>query len=65
MQLLAGPHRVEGGWWDRTTVDGEERTRHVSRDYWVALSEHAGVLWIFQTRLADDEAAWFLHGVFA
>jgi protein ImuB len=65
LQLLAGPHRVEGGWWDRTTVDGEERTRHVSRDYWVALSEHAGVLWIFQTRLADEETAWFLHGVFA
>jgi protein ImuB len=46
-------------------VDGEERTRHVSRDYWVALSEHAGVLWIFQTRLANEETAWFLHGVFA
>lgn len=65
LQLLAGPHRVEGGWWDRTVVDGQPATRHVARDYWVALSEHAGVLWIFQTRLADDEAAWFLHGTFA
>lgn len=65
LQLLAGPHRIEGGWWDRTTVDGEERTRNVLRDYWVALSEHAGVLWVFQTRLASDETAWFLHGVFA
>ncbi|MBU6259129.1 MAG: DNA polymerase Y family protein [Burkholderiales bacterium] len=65
LQLLAGPHRVEGGWWDRTTVDGRATTRHVARDYWVALSEHAGVLWVFQTRLADDEAAWFLHGSFA
>ena len=65
LQLLAGPHRVEGGWWDRTVVDGEERTRNVVRDYWVALSEHAGVLWIFQARLANDETAWFLHGVFA
>jgi len=65
LQLLAGPHRVEGGWWDRATEDGEQRTRNVARDYWVALSEHAGVLWIFQTRLADDETAWFLHGVFA
>ena len=36
-----------------------------TRDYWVALSEHAGVLWVFQTRLANDEAAWFLHGTFA
>lgn len=65
LQLLAGPHRVEGGWWDRTTEAGETTTRHVSRDYWVALSEHAGVLWVFQTRLAENEAAWFLHGMFA
>ena len=63
--LLAGPHRVEGGWWDRTTEDGEQRTRNVTRDYWVALSEHAGLLWVFQTRLANDETAWFLHGIFA
>ena len=65
LQLLAGPHRVEGGWWDRTITAGEATTRHVSRDYWVALSEHAGVLWIYQTRLAEDETAWFLHGMFA
>lgn len=65
LQLLAGPHRIEGGWWDRTVVDGEQRTRNVTRDYWVALSEHAGVLWVFQTRLANDQTAWFLHGVFA
>lgn len=63
--MLAGPHRVEGGWWDRTVVDGQAQTRNVVRDYWVALSEHAGVLWVFQTRLANDEAAWFLHGTFA
>ncbi|HYN59095.1 MAG TPA: DNA polymerase Y family protein [Rubrivivax sp.] len=65
LQLLAGPHRVEGGWWDRITEGGEQTTRNVARDYWVALSEHAGVLWVFQTRLADDETAWFLHGTFA
>jgi protein ImuB len=65
LQLLLGPHRVEGGWWDRTVAEGEACTRHVARDYFVALSEHAGVLWVFQTRLADDEAAWFLHGTFA
>lgn len=65
LQLLVGPHRVEGGWWDRTIEDGQATTRNVARDYWVALSEHAGVLWVFQTRLADDETAWFLHGAFA
>lgn len=63
--MLAGPHRVEGGWWDRAVVAGQAESRNVARDYWVALSEHAGLLWVFQTRLANDEAAWFLHGTFA
>ncbi|MDZ4400087.1 DNA polymerase Y family protein [Hydrogenophaga sp.] len=62
LQLLAGPQRVEGGWWDR--VDGVGATRNVVRDYWVALSVKAGVLWIFQTRL-DEAPAWYLHGHFA
>jgi protein ImuB len=65
LQLLAGPHRVEGGWWDRMEEEGQASTRNVMRDYWVALNEHSGLLWIFQTRLADDETAWFLHGHFA
>jgi protein ImuB len=63
LHLLSGPHRVEGGWWDRVTPASTSRT--VVRDYWVALSAHAGVLWIYQTRLARDRSAWFLHGVFA
>lgn len=65
LQLLSGPHRVEGGWWHRLDEGGQARTGNVQRDYWVALSEHAGVLWVFQQRLANDETAWFLHGVFA
>jgi protein ImuB len=65
LQLLTGPHRVEGGWWHRIGVGEAQETRHVARDYWVALSEHAGVLWIFQERLADDATAWYLHGSFA
>lgn len=65
LHLLSGPHRVEGGWWDRVTDDAGTSTRTVVRDYWVALSEHAGVLWVYQTRLAEDDTAWFLHGIFA
>lgn len=61
LQLLAGPQRVDGGWWDRDEAAGQ--MRQVVRDYWVAQSE-AGVLWVFQTRL-DESPAWFLHGVFA
>lgn len=65
LQLLTGPHRVEGGWWHRLGEGADARTANVQRDYWVALSEHAGVLWIFQERLASDQTAWYLHGVFA
>lgn len=64
LQLLLGPDRVEGGWWDRdadSTSNGEP-TRNVQRDYWLALSPHAGLLWIFQARLAGEKTAWFLHG---
>lgn len=71
LMLLSGPHRVEGGWWHR--VDGENgdedgdaaSTHQVERDYWVALSAYAGVLWIYQQRLAGDATAWYLHGAFA
>jgi protein ImuB len=62
LQLLLGPQRVEGGWWDRDEASGQ--TRHAVRDYWVARSAKTGLLWVFQTRLAD-EPAWYLHGFFA
>lgn len=61
--MLIGPDRVEGGWWDR--VAETATTRRVARDYWVASSEVAGVLWVFSARLDDGDIAWFLHGVFA
>lgn len=63
LMLLVGPDRVEGGWWDRPP--GQALSRHVARDYWVAQSPTAGVLWIYSTRVGDAEPAWFLHGVFA
>lgn len=67
LQLLLGPDRVEGGWWHRGHAEdaGKEVPLNVQRDYWVARSEHAGLLWIFQARLAGDQAAWFLHGHYA
>lgn len=65
LHLLAGPHRIEGGWWHRIGTPAGAETAHVQRDYYVALSEHAGVLWVFQERLADDDTAWYLHGLFA
>jgi len=67
LQLLLGPERVEGGWWHRVTdANGQQHTLNVARDYWVALSQHAGALWVFQQRLPKDtSASWFLHGLFA
>ena len=43
----------------------KQAIQNVQRDYWVALSQHAGILWIFQERLAHDHIHWYLHGVFA
>jgi protein ImuB len=65
LQLLLGPDRVEGGWWHRSSAEEDALPLNVQRDYWLALSPHAGVLWVFQQRLAQDQTAWFLHGHFA
>jgi protein ImuB len=65
LQLLSGPHRVEGGWWHRRGKGQDEHSLTVVRDYWVALSEHCGVLWIYQERLAQEQGAWYLQGAFA
>lgn len=61
LTLLAGPHRVEAGWWD------EAPGALVVRDYYLASSPQAGLLWVFQQRTGSDEAGspWFLHGFFA
>ncbi|MDC8785832.1 Y-family DNA polymerase [Roseateles koreensis] len=72
LRLLAGPQRIEGGWWDDEAAPPLQQaqaqtqtSQHVQRDYFLALSAAAGVLWIFQQRLVGDESGWFLHGVFA
>lgn len=62
LELLLGPDRVEGGWWHRSGEGMGEKTNNVQRDYWLALSPHAGILWVFQQRLAGDATAWYLHG---
>lgn len=50
--LLAGPERIESGWWD----GGEVR-----RDYFIARTGDSSLVWIFRER----ERGWFLHGIFA
>lgn len=54
LRLLAGPERVESGWWD-----GGDTTR----DYFVAGDERGGRYWVFRNRRPPRE--WFLHGIFA
>jgi len=54
LAMLAGPERIEAGWWD-----GEE----VSRDYYVAANPQGETFWIFREHRGAQ--AWYLHGVFA
>jgi protein ImuB len=50
--LLAGPERIESGWWD----GGEVR-----RDYFIARIGEGSLVWVYRER----ERGWFLHGIFA
>ena len=61
LQLLTRARRLEAAWWD-TQLDAP-----VLRDYFIARSVSAGLLWIFRERLAADQdrAQWFLHGLYA
>jgi protein ImuB len=57
LRLLAGPERIESGWWDEAEP---EALGDVRRDYFIALSIRAEWLWIFRSRIG-----WFLHGLFS
>jgi protein ImuB len=54
LELVAGPERIESGWWD-----GDD----VARDYYLARAADGTRLWVFRTRRRP--AAWFVHGLFA
>ena len=58
---LVGPQRVEAGWWNEGQL--------AVRDYFIAQSPGAGLVWVFRERssawLADDPPRWFLQGVYA
>jgi protein ImuB len=75
LRLLAGPHRVEAGWWDVTaSASTGSAPGTMVRDYFVAASPRAGLLWVFRSRLPQAppgagwaEVAgdgWFLHGIY-
>jgi protein ImuB len=54
--LLAGPERIESGWWD-----GAE----ARRDYFIARTGESSLAWIYRERGAEPGGHWFLHGLFA
>jgi len=61
LKLLLGPHLTEGGWWHRVGEGAEQEHKHVRRDYYLAMSPHAGFLWVFK----EGGEQWFLHGSFS
>jgi protein ImuB len=53
-EILAGPERIESGWWD-----GHD----CRRDYFVVRDRHGGILWAFHEY--KPRRGWYLHGIFA
>ncbi len=54
LKLLAGPERIESGWWDGADV---------ARDYFIARAADEALLWIYRER--SPAGAWYLHGIFS
>lgn len=57
LRLLAGPERIETGWWDEAAA---------ARDYFVAQAPSQALVWVYRLRPAPPpgEPGWFLHGRF-
>jgi len=51
-QLLVGPERIEGGWWDGPDA---------RRDYFRAVGAAGETVWVYQDLRTGD---WYLHGLF-
>ncbi len=52
LELLQGPERIEGNWWQKP----------VCRDYFIARHHDGALYWLYRDRLAKQ---WFIHGAFA
>ncbi len=53
-RILAGPERIESGWWDG---------RDCRRDYFIVRDETGSTLWVF--REYKPHPGWYLHGLFS
>jgi protein ImuB len=67
LRSLVGPQRLEAGWWGDSEDD--EGGHPAVRDYYVAESPEAGLVWVFRERptgcFASDEVRWYLQGLYA
>jgi protein ImuB len=61
LRKLVGPQRVEAGWWG----EGQPAVR----DYYIAESPKAGLVWIYRERpsscFASEAPRWYLQGMYA
>lgn len=63
LALMAGPERIESGWWDLAGPAHGQPRRSVLRDYFVARNARGQTLWVFRELAAPH--GWYLHGLFA
>jgi protein ImuB len=56
LTLIAGPERIEAGWWDDAPV---------ARDYFIAENTLGQLLWIYREhKPAAKNKGWYLQGLF-
>ena len=66
LKLLAGPERIEAGWWDDAAV---------TRDYFIAENDQGQLLWIYREHKHREHSPaekdkgnkgenWYLQGLF-
>ncbi|MBS0449656.1 MAG: DNA polymerase Y family protein [Proteobacteria bacterium] len=53
--MLAGPERIEAGWWDAGLAE---------RDYFIARASSGALVWIYRARLplSAEGSGWYLQG---
>jgi len=65
LSKLVGPQRIEAGWWGGKEDGGQP----AMRDYYIAESPEAGLVWIFRerpsARFSPGEVRWYLQGIYA
>jgi protein ImuB len=61
LKLLAGPERIEAGWWNDAAI---------ARDYFIAENDQGQLLWIYREHNPVEKdkgnkgGNWYLQGLF-